>query len=118
MLGHGEEWFYRGLAGISVDMAKGPEGAIELRPSLVAGVDSAAAEYGSAMGVVRCGWRRRAEGHAVFDVTIPVGAKATLRLDGVSGLNAAGQPGVLDVKKTAGNWQVRLGSGVYEFVSR
>jgi alpha-L-rhamnosidase len=33
MLGHGEEWFYRGLAGLTLDMARGPDEAIELPPS-------------------------------------------------------------------------------------
>src|SRR5208283_2321989 len=30
MLGHGEEWFYRGLAGLSIDMARPPADAITL----------------------------------------------------------------------------------------
>ena len=80
MLGHGEEWFYRGLAGLSVDMARGPQAAIELRPSPVAGVDSASATYNSALGPVTSAWQRTPNGGILLKVSIPVGAEATLRI--------------------------------------
>ncbi len=123
MLGHGEEWFYRGLAGISVDMARGPNAAIELRPSLIAGVQSASAEYRTAMDMVRSAWRRTSDGGAVFDVTVPVGTEAALwipAIDAATGLYehgrpAANAPGVLNSKRTLKAWELRLGSGMYQF---
>jgi alpha-L-rhamnosidase len=75
MLGHGEEWFYRGLAGIAVDMARGPAEAIVLRPGLLAGVGSAAASYRSPMGEIELAWQRTGA-RARVELTIPAGAQA------------------------------------------
>ncbi len=114
MLGHGEEWFYRGLAGISIDMARGAENAILLRPAYVAGVASAAATYASAMGTVRSSWRRAGGGSVILDITIPAGATATLHLP--TGLRLRlpqGAPGVPIGQATPGSYAWRLGSGVY-----
>lgn len=115
MLGHGEEWFYRGLAGLRIDMARGAEDAIQLRPATVDGVDSVSASYRTAMGVVRSGWTR-GQSRVEYAVTIPTGARATLWLP-VDGDAVKTGDGVLSVEKSNGLYQVRLGSGAYRFTS-
>lgn len=79
MLGHAEAWFYRGLAGLSFDMADGPDAAIRLRPSFLAGIASASASYKSPQGEVALAWRRDAKS-ATVSVTVPPGARAQLQL--------------------------------------
>ena len=115
MLGHGEEWFYRGLAGLIVDMAATPEDAITFKPSFLEGVASASASYRSAMGLASIAWTRT--GHtASVELTVPAGAQAHLKLP--SGKNwretAAGHVSHIDGDQAT---DVALGSGTYKFAT-
>ena len=119
MLGHGEEWFYRGLAGLQIDMARKPEEAIELKPTLVRGVNAASASYRSAMGEVRIAWHRSGSDLSV-EASVPAGAQAVLTLPNAdgwleSGKDAGSAAGVLHADSTGGGLQLRLGSGNYHF---
>ncbi len=119
MLGHGEEWFYRGLAGLQIDMARRPEEAIELKPALVQGVGAASASYQSAMGEVRLAWHRAGSDVSV-EVSVPPGAQAVVTLPPAAawlenGKDAGSADGVLHAGKTSGGLQLRLGSGNYQF---
>jgi hypothetical protein len=119
MLGHGEEWFYRGLAGLTFDLSRSPEDAISLEPSLLPGVGSASAFYLSPMGMVSVGWRRAGNGARV-EATVPPGAQAVLRLPaGAHWLESGKEParvsGVLESKHSAEGLDLRLGSGNYRF---
>ncbi len=76
MLGHGDEWFYRGLAGIRFDFADAVS-AIRLDPAFVPTLKSAGATYHSALGDVRSDWQR--EGRNVrWSIAIPPGARAVI----------------------------------------
>ncbi|WP_263383586.1 alpha-L-rhamnosidase [Granulicella arctica] len=79
MLGHGEEWFYRGLAGLSIDMAKGLDHALSFRPSLLESVASASATYRSPLGLASIAWKRCGQ-IASIDLVVPIGAQAHLAL--------------------------------------
>jgi hypothetical protein len=119
MLGHGEEWFYRGLAGLSLDMARPPEDAITLAPSLLPGITSAAASYRAPMGLIRVSWSRAGKGASV-EVAVPPGTRALLLLPASdnwleSGKSAASATGVLDFQEAASGLQLHLGSGKYRF---
>lgn len=79
MLGHGEGWLFGSLAGITVDFAAAPDRVITLAPRPVGTVGAAQATYRSTLGEIRSAWRR--EGVRVaFDIEIPAGARATVRL--------------------------------------
>jgi hypothetical protein len=119
MLGHGEEWFYRGLAGLSVDMSESPENAIVLAPSFLQGVSSASASYNSTMGEIAVAWHRSSQGASV-EVTVPPGTQAHLLLPATanwqeSGKSASDAAGVLDSEQTAQGLRLQLGSGSYKF---
>jgi hypothetical protein len=45
MLGHAEEWFYKGVAGISMDIDRGQSQAIRIAPSPVGNLRFASATY-------------------------------------------------------------------------
>ena len=118
MLGHGEGWFYSGLAGISIDMSRGPDDAVQLQPSLLAGVAHTSASYRSAMGEVTTAWDRTGAVASV-DVTVPAGAQAHLNLPATdwreSGTIASHAPGVLNSKDGPAGINLTLGSGTYRF---
>ena len=119
MLGHGEEWFYRGLAGLSFDMSRPTDEAISLAPSFLAGVANASASYRSTMGPIAIAWRRSGQG-ALVEVTVPPGAQAVLDLPAAdrwleSGKDAAHADGVVDAKQGEKGPRLRLGSGEYRF---
>jgi alpha-L-rhamnosidase len=118
MLGHGEEWFYRGLAGISVDMARGPQDAITLAPSLLAGVHAASASYMSAMGRISLAWQRSGDAGSV-EMTIPAGAQARVVLPAAQAWREDGRklPMTANAKSATGEVVLTLRSGHYRFAA-
>jgi hypothetical protein len=80
MLGHAEEWFYRGLAGIQFDMSREPGEQIRIQPAVVGTLTSAGASFQSKLGLIASRWERAsAEADAVtLEVTIPEGATAKI----------------------------------------
>lgn len=119
MLGHGEEWFFRGLAGLSVDMSRSPEDAVTLAPSFLPGQASASASYRSAMGWIDLAWHRSGN-VATAELTVPPGAQSLLKLPSAANWLESGKPadhatGVIDSKESADGLSLRLGSGIYRF---
>jgi alpha-L-rhamnosidase len=79
MLGHAEEWFYRGLAGIDFDLSRRSADRIRLRPALESGASDASATLNTVLGQITSSWRRSGnEWSATF--VIPAGCRATLIL--------------------------------------
>ncbi len=77
MLGGGEEWLYRGLGGIDLDMSRAPSDRITIRPQIVKGVSWVRCGYTSTEGRIESDWTRH-EGRTTMDVTIPAGAEANI----------------------------------------
>ena len=77
MLGHAEEWFYRGLAGIDFDLTRDEDKRIVIHPAIVGDVQSASASYQSVLGKIENSWSRN-QGLLRMNVTIPSGVKATV----------------------------------------
>ena len=77
MLGHAEEWFYRGLAGIDFDRTRAVDARILIHPAIVGNVHSAAATFQSSLGEIQSSWSRN--GNTLrMEITIPHGATATI----------------------------------------
>jgi len=105
MLGAGEEWLYRGLLGIDVDMSRADKSArLTIKPQMVQGVEWARGAYASAMGMVKTEWKR--EGGAV-EVTVTAPAAATVVLP--AGAVVEGNSG----RRVGDKWVV--GAGVWRF---
>ena len=122
MLGHGEEWFYRGLAGLTIDMARGPDEAISLQPSFLQGIPEASASFRAPMGTVALYWKQSPTVSTV-DITVPVGATAKLRLPSArswmeSGIPATRSEGVLHSSAGPNSLDLSIGSGTYRFVRK
>ena len=93
MLGHAEEWFYRGLAGIDIDMSRDFDSRIILHPAIVGTLKSAAATFSSKLGPISSSWVR--DGDTLhFDVVVPADVSATLifPVDFNSLINLDGHP--------------------------
>jgi hypothetical protein len=85
MLGHAEEWFYRGLAGIDFDLSR-PNGLqLIIQPSPVGDLTSAAATYHSVLGTISSQWTRSA---GVFTLTVDVPPNLTAVINLPSGFTA------------------------------
>jgi len=122
MLGHAEEWLYRGLGGIS-PAAPGFR-QITIKPAVVRGLDSAQAAYESVRGRVGCAWRRE-DGRLKVEVEVPVGAEADVHVpaESAQAVTESGRPiaqaeGVTSIKTEGGAAVFHTGSGVYRFESR
>ena len=123
MLGHVEEWFYRGLAGIDLDLTREASRRLVLHPAVVGDLAWARASVNSAVGPIASRWQRSAAGTA-YDFSIPVNLTATIELDApsvqaltVNGVSAANSPGVLAAEMRNGKVSLVVGSGNYRVVA-
>jgi hypothetical protein len=123
MLGHAEEWFYRGLGGMRVDLSAGTPRQIVLAPSLEGKITWVRCRYISALGPIESSWRRGAS-QISYTLEIPANAQATVELmttapDAVKvdGIAAGSAPGVLGAKEGENRLELVLGSGRYHIVA-
>lgn len=79
MLGHAEEWFYRGLAGIDFDYSREADARIRIEPAFVGDVRSVHASYDSILGRIEVGWTHSGD-RVAMRLRIPNGTSATLVL--------------------------------------
>ncbi|HYK34670.1 family 78 glycoside hydrolase catalytic domain [Alloacidobacterium sp.] len=77
MLGHAEEWFYRGLAGIDFDLTRDQDSRILIHPAIVGDVKSVSATFQSVLGKIESGWSRSGD-TLRMDISVP--ATATIIL--------------------------------------
>jgi len=119
MLGHAEEWFYRGLAGIDFDMSRPQQNQITIRPAFLSGIGEVSASYQSVLGLIESSWKQIAGGYQL-QLAIPPGAQATLLLPATaSQILESGKP--LDatwIKPSAdaeSGTHLLLGSGAFRF---
>ena len=106
------EWMFKTLAGI--DLAEPGYRQLQLAPRATrGGLEWAHAEYHSIRGLIRCGWRRTANG-VVYETEIPANTRAKLVLPGMSAVgvlvNGTKAGNVMD---TSDGPALTLGSGVY-----
>jgi alpha-L-rhamnosidase len=124
MLGHAEEWFYRGLAGIDFDRTRPADERIILRPAIVGGVSSASASYHSSLGEIRSSWRRNGK-TLRMEITIPQGATATILFPTayrksiiVNGLALSADAAIQHLNLSANQPSCVVASGVYRLIAR
>lgn len=79
MLGHAEEWLYRGLAGIDLDLSRTGAERIRLWPALASGAPDASATVNTVLGTIGSSWHRNGKDWSA-EFVIPAGAEATLIL--------------------------------------
>ncbi len=119
MLGSAEEWFYRGLGGINVDLAPESAQRLVLHPAVVGKVAWVRTRYESALGLVESDWQR-GTAMTVYNFTIPANATATIEIDSaapgkttVNGVGAAKAARVMDAQVFGRRIELTVGSGTY-----
>ncbi|WFA19541.1 alpha-L-rhamnosidase [Paenibacillus mucilaginosus] len=125
MLGHIEEWFYAGLAGIRYRFDPATEGfALDLRPAFPEGLSYVRASHRLPCGTVRVGWEKSGSGQLTLEADVPVNCTAELRLPASSAdaVTESGSPlreaqGIRCTAWEDGCAVLRLGSGSYRFHS-
>ncbi len=101
MLGSAEEWFYRRLGGMDIDLSRENEDErLTVRPIAVKGVDWVRCGYDSALGKVESDWKR-ANGNVLYTVTVPKQATVVL------------PAGAIAESKRAVSWRSRENEAVF-----
>jgi len=121
MLGHIEQWFYAGLAGIRPVTEAGALRRIEIRPDMVGDLRSVRASWDSFRGPVEVQWR--VEGHTLrLGVNVPPGVTAAVYVPGAAadrvtegGRAASAATGVRFVRQEARASVFEVDSGEYDF---
>jgi alpha-L-rhamnosidase len=114
-------WLYEDIAGIKSSQPGYSQ--LEVKPSLVPGLDYVNASYHTMYGLVRSSWKKSTD-KFTWQLTIPVNTTATVFIPAGSpaGIQEGGQPigNVKDISflRMEGDKAVlKIGSGVYEFAS-
>ena len=120
MLGHALAWLYSGLGGIRLDFWREDAPPITIAPQLVPGLDRVAVGYDSVLGPIRSAWSR-SRGATRFEIEVPAGATATLKLPvGRARLREGGAPvvrsaGITAAVERGGQTVLTVGSGRFSF---
>jgi len=120
MLGDAEEWFYRGLGGINVDLSKQGADRLVLHPVVDSRLRWVRTHYDSAFGLVKSEWSRGPK-DTVFNFTIPANTLATIELETtspgtvtVNGASSSNTDGVTSSQTGKDAIRIVLGSGEYQ----
>ncbi len=120
MLGDAEEWFYRGLGGINVDLARQGAARLVLKPAVLSPVQWVHTHYQSELGMIDSDWRREADA-TIYYFAIPANATATIELKTsspqtltVNGAALSKAVGVIGTHINADTVNIRVGSGRYQ----
>ena len=123
MLGHIEEWFYRGLGGIASDRSGPGFKKIIIQPQIVGDLSAADVAYDSSYGRIVSKWKRGGE-RVLMDITIPVNTTATVFVPAkdAAGVTESGKPaseakGVKFLRMENKAAVFAVGSGTYQFLS-
>jgi len=123
MLGHAEEWFYRGLAGIDFDLTRDVDERIKIHPSIVGDIRQVTASYRSRLGQIASSWHLNEAG-LDMDVGIPAGVTATLvipkgfRAMAVNGGTLRPGAGILKIEPDGGSVAFVVSGGAWHIQAR
>lgn len=123
MLGHIQEWFMSGLAGINQEEGSCGFEQIVIKPVVPQGLEKVSGCYDSVRGLIKSEWSVEDETFALH-VQIPVNSTARIyipfesQLIMESGVPVASAVGVTAVDESGCCCIVSVGSGEYDFVSR
>jgi hypothetical protein len=105
MLGHAEEWFYRGLAGIDIDLSRPPGTQIEIHPAVPGDLHSVSATFHSALGPIASAWTRTGD-TLRMDITLPTRARITVPANFTHSISVDGAPAPSTITLTPGRHHI------------
>ena len=124
MLGHIEEWFYRGLGGISSDPAGPGFKKIIVKPQIAGDLAGANVAYDSPYGHIVSNWKLET-GNLILEVTIPPNTTATVFVPAKaaasvteSGKSMEKVVGIMFLRMENNAAVFEVGSGSYRFCSQ
>jgi hypothetical protein len=124
MLGHAEEWFYRGLSGIGVDFSAEPPKQLTITPQVVRNLDWVQTSYNSRWGLIESFFKRGPE-ETEYEIAIPSSATATVTVltsmpDAVkiNGHQPAEAAGVVKSTRSKDRIDLVVNSGRYRIVAQ
>ena len=124
MLGHAEEWFYRGLGGIVPDPSAPGFKRFDVKPQVVGNLAGATVNYDSVFGRITSDWKREGKTF-VLKVAVPPNTTAVVHVPAVdpdavqeSNRPAAQADGVRFLRTEGDSAVFEVGSGEYRFTSR
>ena len=122
MLGHIEEWFYKGLGGLRAE-APGFKH-VTIRPEIIEALSEVDVAYESVRGPIRSAWRRDGE-TLRMDVAVPPGVTAAVHVPAASAdavregrTSALEAEGVTFRRMENGRAVFDVGGGTYQFETR
>ena len=118
MLGHIEEWFYNGLAGIQLDSRTVGFRTFVIKPQVVGDITWVKAHYDSIHGRIVSEWKRE-NGTLVMDVTVPPNTTATVYVpadkDKTVTVDDGADPSIAPTRRDAAAAVYDVGSGKHRF---
>jgi len=129
MLGHAEEWLYRGLGGLNPDPSGPGFKKFIVKPQPQPGLASVDVQYHSIRGPIAVSWQQQAATgptRLTLSVTVPVNTTATVYVPTTStdpaavtegGRPVATVPGIVVMPPVAGAAVLVVGSGHYVFAA-
>ncbi len=118
MLGHIEQWFFQGLGGIRLDMARKPGRQLEIRPAVVGNLKWVQVSYHSVLGNIISNWRN-AGNRLVMHIVIPpsITARIYIPTSDLASVTINGKPpaqsGIKILFTTSGRMFCTVPGGVY-----
>jgi alpha-L-rhamnosidase len=124
LLGDLITWFYENLAGIRTDPANPGFKRIEMKPSLIEGLDYVEATYNSVHGLIKSNWKKSSS-RFIWNITIPGNTKAEVYVPASSsensvtegGKEASSVKGIRFIRMEGDRAVFEIGSGDYSFIS-
>ena len=112
MLGGAEEWFYRRLGGMDIDLSRNVSAErLTIRPVAMKGLDWVRCEFDSTFGTAESDWKR--EGDAVrYTITVPVVSTVVLPY------GATAETGAHFLRSSGGQAVFRVKAGTWQFILR
>lgn len=113
MLGSAEEWFYRRLGGMDVDLSREDRTErLTIHPVTVIGVDWVRCGFDSVLGKIESDWKR--EGNVVrYTITVPVESTVVLP-NGAKAKSVAAKR----IGDSGADATFRVSAGTWEFTAR
>lgn len=124
MLGHAEEWFYRGLGGIGVDFSAEPPKQLTIAPQVVGKLAWVRTSYNSRWGLIESSFKRGPE-ETEYEIAIPSSATATVTVSTsmpdavkINGQQPADAAGVVKSTRSKDRIDLVVNSGRYRIVAQ
>jgi len=117
MLGAGEEWFYRGLLGINLDMSRVRGEQLRIEPQVVDGLKWVRGSYDSVLGPVSVAWKHEGK-NVKLEITTPVDAVVRVPFIPGGAVSADdGDLGVMGLPQESGDGaRYRVKAGTHKFL--